>query len=139
MSLLESYINVNDTDIICLSETFLNSSIPIEENRLNIPGYSMMRADHSSNTIKGGVWICYKEHLSIIRRDNISNLKECLVTEITVKNERGYLTCLYRCPRQNREQFQSFFDSLVILMNNINSLNAAISIITGDFNAKCPK
>ena len=108
----------------------------IDDNRLSIPGYSMMRADHPSNTKRGGVCLYYKEHLPIIRRDDISNLKECLVAEITVKNERCFLTCLYRSPSQNREQCQSFCDSLDIVINNINSLNPVISIITGDFNGK---
>ena len=90
--LLEGYINVNDIDIICLSETFLDSSIPIDDNRLSIPGYLMMRADHPSNTKRGGVCLYYKEHLPVIRRDDISNLKECLVAEINIKNERCFLT-----------------------------------------------
>ena len=137
MSLIKGYINVNDIDTICLSETFLDSSIPIDDNRLSIPVYSMMRADHTSNIERGGVCLYYKEHLPIIRRDDISSLKEWLVTEITVKNERCLLTYLYRSPSQNREQF--FCDSLDILMNNVNSLNPAISIITGDFNGKCSK
>ena len=77
--------------------------------------------------------------MPIIRRGYVSNLKECLVTRITVKNEKCFLTCLYRSPSQNREQFQSFCDSLDILMNNINSLNPAISITTGDFSGKCLK
>ena len=59
--------------------------------------------------------------------------------EITVKIERCFLTCLYRSPSQNCEQFQSFCDSLDILMNNINSLNPAILIITGDLNGKSSK
>ena len=104
LSLLEGYINVNDIDIICLSETFLDSSIPIDDNRLSIPGYSMMRADHPSNTKRGGVCLYYKEHLPIIRRDYMSNLKECLVTGITVKNEQCFLTCLYSSPSQNCER-----------------------------------
>ena len=88
LSLLEGYINVNDIDIICLSEAFLDSSVLIGDNRLSIPGYSMMRVlDHPSNTKRSGVGLYSKEHLPIIRRDDISNLKECLVTEITVKNE----------------------------------------------------
>ena len=99
----------------------------------------MTRADHSSNTKRGAVCLYYKVHLPIIRRDDTSNLKECLVTEITVKNERYFLTCLCRSPSQNREQFQSFCDSLDILMNNSKSLNPAISIITGDFNGKFSK
>ena len=69
----------------------------------------------------------------IIRWDDISNLKECLVIKITVKSERCFLPCLYRSPSQNREQFQSFCDSLNILMDNIISLNPAISIIAWDF------
>ena len=88
LSPLEGYININDIDIICLSETFLDSSIPIDDNRLSVPGYSMMRSDHPSNTKRGGVCLYYKKHLPIIRRDDISNLQECLVTEITVKNKR---------------------------------------------------
>ena len=137
LALLEGYINVNDIDIICLSETFLDSSIPIDGKRLSIPAYSMMRADHPSK--RGGVCLYYKEHLPIIRRNDISNLKQCLVTEINVKNERCFLTCLYTSPSENREWFQSFCDSLDILKNNINSLNPAISIITGDFNGRCSK
>ena len=66
LSLLEGYINVNDIDIICLSETLLDSSIPIDDNRLSIPGYSMMRADHPINTKRGRVYLYYKEHLPII-------------------------------------------------------------------------
>ena len=115
LSLLEGYINVNDIDIICLSETFLDSSIPIDDNRLSIPGYSMMRADHPSNTKRDGVCLYYKEHLPIIRRDKISNLQECLVTEITLKNKRCFLTRLCRSPSQNCEQIKSFCDSLDVL------------------------
>ena len=115
LSLLEGCINVNDIDIICLSETFLDSSVPIDDNRLGIPSYSMMREDHPSNTKRGRVCFYYREHLPIIRRDDISYLKECLVTEITVKNERCFLTCLYWFPSQSREQCPSFFDSLKFL------------------------
>ena len=107
LSLLEGYINVNDIDIIYLSEAFVDSPIPIDDNRLSIPGYSMMKADHPGNTKRGGVCLYYKEHLLIIRGDDIANLQECLVTEITVKNKRCFLTCLYRSPSQSGEQIQS--------------------------------
>ena len=87
----------------------------IDVNTLSIPGYSMMRADHPSNTKRDGVCLYYKEHLPIIRRDNISNLQECLVSEITLKNKQCFLTRLYRSPSQNCEQIKSFCDSLDIL------------------------
>ena len=120
-----------------LSKICLDSSIPIDDIRLSIPGYSMMRADHPTNTKRDRVCLYYKEHLPIIRRDD--NLKECLVTEVTVENEQCFLTCLYRSPSQNREQFRAFCDSLDILMNNIYSLIPVISIITGYFNGKSSK
>ena len=50
-----------------------------------------MKAEHPSNTKRGGVCVYYKERLPIIRRDDISTLKECLVIEIVVKNERYFL------------------------------------------------
>ena len=65
LSLLEGYINVNDIGIICLPETFPDSSVHIDDNRLSIPGYSMMRANHPSNTKRGGVYLYYKEHLPL--------------------------------------------------------------------------
>ena len=67
--------------MICLLKTFLDSSLPIDNNSLSIPGYSMIKVDHPSNTKRGRICLYYKEHLPIIRRDDISNLKECLITE----------------------------------------------------------
>ena len=61
LPLIEAYIATNNFDIVCFSETFLDSSIPNDDNRINIAGYSLLRADHSSNTKKGGVCIYYKD------------------------------------------------------------------------------
>ena len=70
---------------------FLDSSIHIDDNRLSIPGYSIMRVDHP----RGGV-LClyYNQQLPIIQRDDIAHLKEYLVMKITIKNERYLLTHL---------------------------------------------
>ena len=59
--LIEAFIKVNNIDIICLSGTFLDSTISLNDERLYIKGYSMIRSDHSSNT-KRGVCIYYKEY-----------------------------------------------------------------------------
>ena len=66
-------------------------------------GYTTIRADHLSNTKKGDVCIYYKEYFYLIRKIDIFKLNECIVTEITVNNERCFLTCLYRSPSQNQE------------------------------------
>ena len=47
--------------------------------------------------------MCYKEYLLLIRKIDIYKLNEYNVTEITVNNERCFLTGLYRLPNQNRE------------------------------------
>ena len=38
ISLLQAYITQHNYDIICLTETFLNSSIPSDDNRITIDG-----------------------------------------------------------------------------------------------------
>ena len=88
LQLIGTYTATNNFDIVCLSETFLDSSIPNDENRINIAGYSLLRADHPSNTKKGGVCLYYKDFLLLIRKYDITDLKECLVMEITVENEK---------------------------------------------------
>ena len=39
-----------------------------------------LRADHPSNLKKEGVCIYYKDFLPVIKKDDITDLKECLVT-----------------------------------------------------------
>ena len=68
LTLIEAYIASNNFDIVCLSETFLDSSISNDDSRIKIAGYSLLRVDHSSNTKKGGVCICYKDFLPLIKR-----------------------------------------------------------------------
>ena len=58
-----------------------------------------MRANHPSNTKRGGVCMYCKNYLPVIRRTDLSDLQECIVAEITVDKERCFLTCLYRWPR----------------------------------------
>ena len=58
---LIGYINVNEIDIIYSSEMILDSSIPIDDYRLSIPGYSVMRADHPSNSKRGEIRLYYKK------------------------------------------------------------------------------
>ena len=44
----------------------------------------MIRADHPSNTKRGGVCIYYKEYLPLKRKIDICRLNKCIVTEITL-------------------------------------------------------
>ena len=53
LALLQGYISSNKVDILCLSETFLNSDISCDENNLQLSEFDLIRADHPSNTKRG--------------------------------------------------------------------------------------
>ena len=52
------------------------------------PGYSLLRVDHPNNIKRGGVCIYLKDTLPLIRRSDLSNMKECLVNGINVNNKK---------------------------------------------------
>ena len=39
-------------DVVCLSETYLDSSNLSDDNNFNLPDYNVVRANHPSNTKK---------------------------------------------------------------------------------------
>ena len=49
----KAYNSIYKHDFICLSETYLDSSTPLNDNSLQIKGYNLDRADHPSD-IKSG-------------------------------------------------------------------------------------
>ena len=93
--------------MICLSETFLDYSISTNDERLNMKGYKLIRADYPSDSKKGGVSIYYKEFLSV-RSVEIKNLNECVIFEVSIKNKRRYVVSLYRSPSQTQDELDIF-------------------------------
>ena len=104
-----------------------------------INDYSLLRADHPSNSKRGGVCLHFKEHLPLIGKNDLSMLHECLMTENIVDNEKKILTCLYRSPNQNHEELDNFSSNLDLLFSSINDNHPTCSILIGDFNAESPK
>ena len=103
-----------------LVKTFLDPRISNDDNRINIARYSLLTADHSSTRKREvSVFIC-KDFLRLIKKDDIADLKECLLTEITVDNEICFFMCLYRSRSQNYNQFSDFCKDYSIFLNNIN-------------------
>ena len=54
---LQAFISVYKYDIICLSETFLDSSYSNDDRNLIIENYNMTRADYPGDVKRGGVCI----------------------------------------------------------------------------------
>ena len=55
--LLKAYIAVYKFDIICISETYLDTSITSDDGNLEILSYKLIRSDHPSNSKRVGVCI----------------------------------------------------------------------------------
>ena len=111
LSLLEAYKVQHKFDMMCLSETFLDSSIPTDDERLNMTGYKLIRADNPSDSKKGGEGIYYNESLAVPQFE-VKNLNECRIFEVSIKNKREYVVSLYRSPSQTQDEFDIFFDKL---------------------------
>ena len=84
-SVLESFVAMHKFDVICISEIFLNNIY--NDNDLNLTGCSLLRADHSSNSKKGGVCIYYKETLAL-KMISILYLNESLLCEVTTGSKK---------------------------------------------------
>ena len=135
VSQLQAYNLVHEFDILFISETHLDSSVSKGDNALSIEGYSVIQADHSSNTKRGGVCIYYNDKISVRQKSNIS-LPECLACKIVIGKKKGYVITLYHSPSQNQGEFQHFLLSIENLLGNIRNQDPAFTILVGDFNAR---
>ena len=70
--------------IICISETYLDSSV--DENTLKLDGYSLIRADYHDNMKRGGVCLYYKENL-LLRHINIEYFAQYLLCMISIQTK----------------------------------------------------
>ena len=94
VSLLKAYITIYNYDAICFSETYLDSSILSDDKNLEIPGYDLIRADHPSNSKRGGVCVYYRNSLPLKIQD-IFYLQECIVFELKIGNKFCKIVSLY--------------------------------------------
>ena len=135
VGLLEVHNTINVFDIICASESYLDSTFSSDNEDINMKGYKLVRADHTNNTKKGGVCAYFRESLPVLVVPN-HHLSECLILKILLKNKKGYLVSLYRSPNQNLDEFQFFLTSLENLLADITSRNPHFMLLLGDFNVK---
>ena len=60
---------------LCLSKTFLHSLVGGTDNRLKITGNNLIKAGFLENEIRVQFCMYYKDHLTIIRRDDLIPLQ----------------------------------------------------------------
>ena len=101
---MEAFITSNNFDLVCLSETFLDSTIPNDDVNIQTNEYSLLTADHPNDIKCGGVCIYFEVLLSLMRRNDLTNIKDYLITEINVNKEKCFFTCLYKSPNQSHDE-----------------------------------
>ena len=110
--MLKAYNSVPKFDIICLSETYLDSKILPDNSNLKIPDYNLVRSDHPSNKKLGGACVYYKSYLPlrIIDINYIDN--ECARFELMVDDELCNFITLYMSASYSQDLFESFREIL---------------------------
>ena len=77
-------MSVHKFDIICLSETYLDSSMDNES--LEISGHYLICYDHPSNQRRGGICIYYKNFLPL-KVSGVRLLEECIDFDLIIINK----------------------------------------------------
>ena len=135
LELLQGYVSSNKVDILCLSETFLNSDISCDDNNLQLPGFDLIGADHPSNTKRGGVCIYYWNCLAL-KLLNISYLNECITFVMKLGDKICSFVSLYRSPNQSEDDFENFYNNFELTLDAVSATNPFLIVAIGDFNAK---
>ena len=115
-----------------MSETYLDSSIPSDDNNLEIPGYDLIRADHPSNSKRGCICVYYRNSLPL-KILNIFYLQEYIAFELKIGNKSWKIVSLNRSLNQSQDEFEIFTNNL---LDKIFETNPFLVIPQGDFNAK---
>ena len=91
---MRTYISLHNFDVVCISETYLDSTTALDDKNPETAGYNLLRADRPSNTKKGGVCIYYKSWLAL-RLSDVHYIQECLMVEILIDGKLCNFIFLY--------------------------------------------
>ena len=132
---MRAYISLHNFDVICISETYLDSSTALDDENLQIAGYNLLRADHTSKSKIGGVCVYCKSSLAL-RLIDAHYLQECLIFEILIDGKSCNFISLHRSPSQSLDSFEEFADNLHFSLDKISNQNPFLTVVLGDFNTK---
>ena len=135
VSLLRAYVAIKKFDVVCLSETYLESSNLSDDDNFYLPGYNLVRADHPSNTKKGGVCIYFKNSLPLKVLD-IQLLQECINFEGKIPDKTCNFISLYISLSQSKDEFKSFANNLELNLHSVAFRNPYLIVFLSDFNAQ---
>ena len=132
---LIAYNWMHKLEIICLSESYLNSEILSSDSILQMPGYNFASIDHPSNTKPRVVCLYYKCSL-LLKVIDLSYLQECINFDIKIGDKTWKFLCLYRSPGHTKDEFDNFIKNLELNLEHIASKSPFLILVLGNFNAK---
>ena len=132
---LKAYLAVHKFDIVCLSETYLNSSFPFDDDNLDIPGYIMVTADHPANK-KHGVVCMYTKNGLPLKVLHIRFLHESIAFDLRIGDKLCSFISPYKSPNQSYDDFVSFLDNFELTLDTQALQNYFLMVALRDFNVK---
>ena len=135
ISQLKAFNSVYKHDFICISKTFFDSSVQEGDKTIELDGYNLLRADHPSNSKQGGVYIFYKDTLGV-RMVKSLRFSECIISQVSVQNCKGYVGVVYRSLSQDSFQLEIFLSNFEKVLSGTSCCSSLFTIILGDFNVR---
>ena len=99
---------------------------------MEIPGYDLFRADHPSNTKRGGVCIYYRNSLPL-KILGIQYLQECINFEIRIGGKLCRFISLYCSSSQSKDDFEAFANNFELNLDAATANNTFLTVAIGDF------
>ena len=98
---------IHKFNIVCISETHLDSSPPSDDNNLEISEFNLVHSDHPLRNERGGVFVFYQSFLSL-RILNVQYLQEGVCFELKISDK----TCKNHLSSKRKATFSRtlFFD-----------------------------
>ena len=106
-------------DLICLSETYLDSTVASDDENLEITGCKLY----------------YKTCLSL-RVLDIEYLNERIKFEWKIGDKLFTFVAFYRSPSQSQNNFETFIANFELNLETLSRKNSFSVVAIGDFNAK---
>ena len=125
---LKAIIDKTNFDVICISESWLQSRTP--RDRFHIEGFNIFRMDRK-NKRGGGVCIYVRDHYLAkkIKLPKICASPEMIWVEVEVNHQKVAIGNLYKPPKIPCKTFYEAYESLLYIYSKYDE-----PILTGDFN-----
>jgi Reverse transcriptase (RNA-dependent DNA polymerase)/Endonuclease-reverse transcriptase len=136
-ALIHDQIEVNDLDLLILTETWIDAKAPAAIKKDIAPeGYSVLHVHRMGKKRGGGIALIHRSNLKVVplaqSHDAAPTTFEALRVKVTSGTQRCNLVCMYRPPPSPNSLFFSEWSSLCDEMETL----PGHVVFCGDFN--CP-